>query len=166
MDKKEQNVIRGAIFLVIYLIVQCVFAQRTSNMEIIGEENFRRFIGTNMLIHPIDNPESVKYSGYYIKLSIKDELIVGISFSENVPISIPRRLAVTFKDLNEKISLKDYRFLDVELIIIPVLLHWVEIEEELSSLDNALSYIIPDKINCKFVYILDPFVHNLYIPRK
>ncbi len=62
--------------------------KKNYNIDVFGKENLRKFVMSNILLHPINNTDSVKYTGYYIKLTIKDDFVIGISYSENVPINI------------------------------------------------------------------------------
>jgi len=170
MEKKGQSVIKPLLLFILLLISSRVFAQGVNTPKIINGAQFELAINSMVTkivaVNPLGNLHNVSHEGYYAILKIEKGKVVQIAYPEWIDPIITRQSEFALKDINERIEEKEFEFVNMDQIVIPVLIEWIHFEGENNSLPQALKRILPNSEYTSQTYVLHPFVIRTGNPRR
>lgn len=153
-----------------YLDWVMIFTQGVNTPKIINGAQFELAINSKVTkivaVNPLGNLHNVSHEGYYAILKIEKGKVVQIAYPEWIDPIITRQSEFTLKDINERIGEKEFEFVNMDQIVIPVLIEWIHFEGENNSLPQALKRILPNSEYTSQTYVLHPFVIRTGNPRR
>ncbi|EAZ82162.1 hypothetical protein [Algoriphagus machipongonensis] len=170
MEIKGQSVIRTILFSVFILCSKALLAQELPNPRIINEENFIKSMRVNtpriFAMSPLGNIDSVKYEGYYAVLKINNRKVSEIVYPTDIEPLISRMSDFAKKDINERIGLGEFKFLNIDQIIVPAIVEYIHFETEDLRLDVVLEKILPKIGFTPNTYVLSPVFMQVGNPKR
>jgi hypothetical protein len=145
------------------------FTQGVNTPKIMNRAQFEIAINSEVTkiiaVNPLGNLHNVSYEGYYAILKIEKGKVVQIAYPEWIDPIITRQSEFALKDINERIGEKEFEFVNMDQIVIPVLIEWIHFEGENNSLAQALMQLLPNSEYTSQTYVLHPVVIRMGNPR-
>lgn len=169
MGVKALLVINTLLFISIFLLSPNLFAQQEGVPKIINEERFNRFIYSNfnkIAPHPIINKDNLRIEAFYIILKIEDLFVKDVIYSESTREEIIGRSRFPIKELNEAIKLREFQFSNIDQLVIPILMSWIQSNSKIEDFLQSVQNLIPKSGYTKDSFIVDPVIIKLGTPIK
>lgn len=162
MEIKALNVIRIVIGAIGFLYCQDLFAQEDQKVKIVNEEKFLIAMKANISnifsINPYGNVDSVKYESYYAVLRIRNGMITELTYPDDTEPFVIGKSDFAIKNFNERIKKGEFKFENIDQIIIPAIIEWVHFETNEPQLYKALLRILPQIGYTSNTYVLPPYL--------
>jgi len=170
MEIKGRNVIKIIIGLIGFFYTQSLIAQEKNDPEIINEDRFIRSMRLNVsrifAMSPYGNVDSVKFEGYYAILKINNGKVSEIVYPIGIKPFITRSSDFAEKDINERVDLGEFEFLNIDQIIVPAIVEFIHFETDEIRLDKVLKKILPKMGYTPNSYVLSPVIMRVGNPKR
>lgn len=170
MGIRLKSVIRIILVSEVLLCSKALLAQELTNPRIINEENFIKSIQINtpriFAMSPLGNIDSVKYEGYYAVLKINNGKVSEIVYPTDIELSITRMSEFAKKEINKRIEKEEFKFENIDQIIVPAIVEYIHFETEDLRLDEVLENILPKTGFTPNTYVLSPVVMQVGNPKR
>ena len=170
MRIRLKSVIRIILVSLVLLCSRSLLAQELTNPRIINEENFIKSMQTNVsslfAMSPFGNVDSVKFEGYYAVLKINSGKVSEIVYPTDIELSITRMSEFAKKEINKRIEKEEFKFENIDQIIVPAIVEYIHFETDDLRLDEVLENILPKTGYTTSSYILSPIIMQIGNPKR
>lgn len=140
--------------------IPVTLAQEVGDPKIINEHNFNQSMRPNITrifaISPYGNINKVKYEGFYAILEIENGKIYQIIYPDWIDPTITRLSISALEDINGRIDLGEFKFENIEQIIVPAIIEWINFDDGKISINEAMERIVPNIGYTQNTYVLFP----------
>lgn len=170
MGIRLKSVIRIILVSEVLLCSKALLAQELTNPRIINEENFIKSIQINtpriFAMNPLGNIDSVKYEGHYAVLKINNGKVNEIVYPNGINPSITRSGYFAKIDINKRIEKEEFKFENIDQIIVPSIVEYIHFETGDIRLDVVLEKMLPKTGFTPNTYVLSPVVMQVGNPKR
>lgn len=160
MKKRGSLKVKIVFGILAFLHSQALISQVLQEPKVVNEEKFILAMRSNITgifaVSPYGNINKVKYEGYYAILRISDGKVTEIVYPDWIEPLFKRRSNFVIVDINERIELGEFEFQDIDQIIVPAIIEWINFETIEPQLYTELSKILPKTGYTRNTYVLFP----------